>query len=207
MSPEVPHISEHEPKHPRLIFTSHVDIVHPHVRWRKKEGNLVGSLDDMLPSAILVSVLPQLKGEPRWTEDEETKMLDAKKLARWIVRSYPQPKGMYRHAKDRSWLPRVCVLEVSDIHLDCDVSFENFVFMDTKKIRQMMSQPHLGDITYAISGRGGGDETFRMAEEFIPSFSLALPIFGDMHTFKSYVPIERIEKYKRVLLEVDKLYG
>ena len=208
MTPERLHTPEFSIHNPKLIYSCHLDFVHPHLRWKIKGNEVRGVLDNIAPAAILFSRLNELKGEVHFTENEETTMADAYKLGQEIIKRYPPPADKAKYWGDRSWLPTVCVLDVTDQGGQADVTFENFVFFDSKRIREMMAQPSMHDITYEMIPSGGWDETYAMAEKYIPSFSFCLPVYGpDMHTFGSTTNFERIAKYRRVLSAIDKTFS
>ena len=197
----VPKFRAHEP---RLIFLSHVDYVHRKMRWTVKDDLLSGVLDDMLPSAILVSLLGKLRGQAIFTTDEESGMRHAQRIGRRIFRDYPAPRGLHRYMGDRSWLPVVCVLEVTAQYPGADVTFENCVMFDAGRIRKAMSHSSVRDVAYAINGAGSWDETWRMAEAKLPAFSVCVPTDGDYHTYGATARLAQIDKYRRTLVAIDR---
>lgn len=208
MAPEHEYTHEYEPHAPKLIYCSHVDFVHPHMRWTVEGEEISGVLDNMLPSAILITMQNLLQGKAFFTEDEETGMHGAEKVARWIARNYPYPKGKYNFAPDRTWNPTVCVLEVTDLNVadNVDITFENVAFIDTNRLRRMMEASDIEDIHYVIHPLGSWDEAYRFTNEpwKLPCFTLGLPVKGDFHTYKGKTTIERMEKFKRTLFAVDR---
>jgi hypothetical protein len=199
--PERRFIPKHDKKGAGLIFLSHVDYVHKKMRWKVQDDRISGVLDDMLPSAILASCLGQIQSQVVFTEDEETGMKHAQRIARRIMRDYPPPAKMHRWMSDRSWLPVVCVLEVTAAVDGVDVMFENFVYFDTLRIRKAMAK--LRDVRFVINGAGSWDETWRMAEAKLPAFSLCLPVVGDYHTYGATAALASIDKFRRTLLALD----
>src|SRR4030043_2312492 len=205
MSPEVKHTPEFEVEKPSLIFLSHTDFVHRKMKWEIDEDKVYGVLDNMGPSAILFSLLGELKGEVHFTNDEEKSMAQAKQIAKRIIKEHKPPKGLFKYYADRSWWPQVVVLEATDFTTESDITFENFVFCDPERIRQMMKP--LKEITYTIWPLGSWDESYIMAEHKIPCFTVGLPLFTDsdkhlgdaMHTYDNFTTRERIGKFRRCI--------
>jgi len=205
---ELPYTPEHEPGGPKVIFLAHVDYVHKRgIRWQQKGSIVTGVLDDMAPASILFSCLSEIKGDAYFSTDEESGMHYAERLARKIHKHYPPPGRIHKFGCDRSWMPTVVVVEVTDIKTNADIAFENFVFFDAGKIRKIMDTPKLKDVKYTFHGASTWDETYRFAEAKIPSFTMSLPVVGDFHTYKAWVDKEKLGKFRRVLLEIDKALG
>src|SRR3990167_4306849 len=205
MTPERPYQPEFEPKHPKLVWVTHIDFVFKHLHFDVVEdlGVIEGSLDNLAPSSILLGLQGKLKGKTFFTEDEESNMIEAQKIAKEIYKHH-KPEGVHRFGKDRSWLPMAVVLEVTEEGTDVDVMVENLVMVDIRRIKKALDVPELKDVTYKINPTGAWDESYRFSEAKIPAFSLCLPIHGELHSLRSWVEIGKIDKFRRAILAIDK---
>jgi len=165
----------------KIVVTAHCDVVWKAASIRVADGKYSGNLDNLVALSAMVSALPDL--DPRIvfysTTDEEDGMGGAKHVMK------TEGRAIY------------VAIDATDAAVDSDVSVEWMQNLNEKELRKALAQIKGARIGF---GKSDFDETHVYGKKH-PTFSICLPIRGEMHG-ESSVSVSKVKRFGRIVNKI-----